>query len=198
MKQLWSQIAALADRSLDERQLDLLDRYRSWLVDEAVNAGGLGPAESERVDTRHIGDSLLFGAAMPHIPKEVWDLGSGSGLPGVPLAIMYPEVGFRLVDRSGRRADLLDRATRVLELPNVDVARQDIRRLKGPVTAITSRAALNPTDTGVVARRILEPGGFALVGGSWQVPPSYPGWETMKIPADPLDQPVWILIMRRQ
>lgn len=198
MKQLWERIAALSDRSLDPRQLGVLHRYRDWLIEEAVPAGGLGPGEGGRVDERHIGDSLLFSVPIPDFPEEVWDLGSGAGLPGIPLAILIPETRFILIERSQRRADLLERVVRILGLPNASVVRNDIESLEGPVPAIVSRAALGAAKTSRIADHVLESGGFAVMGGSWRRRPSHTGWETFEIPADLFDHPVWFLIMRRQ
>ncbi|MDX1468837.1 MAG: RsmG family class I SAM-dependent methyltransferase [Acidimicrobiia bacterium] len=195
---LWTEIAGMAGVQLEQSQLRLLETYQDWLSDEAVAAGGLGPGEPERIDTRHIADSLLFAVAMPMIPTEMWDLGSGAGLPGIPLAILLESTSFVLVEKSGRRVDLLDRALRILELENVEVQHTEIGRLKGPVEALVSRATLGPEETLVIAQRLLRPDGFALMGGSWTEPPSHRGWRTVEITPRSLDHPVWVLIMRRQ
>lgn len=194
----WVEIAKKGGFSLSPQQLETLMRYQDWLREEAIKAGGLGPAEGDRLESRHVGDSLLFAVAMPHTPSELWDLGSGVGLPGIPLAVLLPETRLTLVERSGRRADLLRRAARVLDLSNIEVRQVDIRQLEGPLGGLVTRATLGPAKIAPLARELLEPGGFALMGGSWDRPPKYRDWETKEIPVGPLDHPVWILIMRRQ
>lgn len=69
---------------------------------------------------RHLADSLA-GAVVPEIrdAERVVDLGSGGGLPGIPLARVLPEVQVTLVESERRKADWLTRAT--VELPNVRV-----------------------------------------------------------------------------
>ena len=188
----------MAGLALGAGELERLDTYRNWLLNEAVPAGGLGPSEPSRVDTRHIADSLLFAVAMPEIPRQVWDLGSGVGLPGIPLAIILAETRFVLVERAGRRVDLLERALRILELDNVEVAHRDIADLTEPADALVSRASLGPQAICSVASRLLRPGGFAVMGGSWNERPDHEGWQTLQIRPGSLDQPVWLLIMPRQ
>lgn len=174
-----------------------LDDYALWLRDEAIAGGGIGPGETERIPTRHIADSLLFAGQIPPTSSTVWDLGSGVGLPGIPLAITNPAVEFHLIDRSGRRTDLLRRAIRILELDNCVVRKTEISRLDGEVGVIVSRATLPAGQMLEVGRRLLSSGGIAIVGGSWQDRPEHVGWETIEIPPEVLDQTIWLLIMRR-
>lgn len=198
MKPFWTRAVSLAGLNLDTSQSDLLERYGEWLATEGQRAGGIGPAEIERIDRRHLADSLLFATALPADCKEVWDLGSGAGLPGIPLAITHPEIRFTLVDRSGRRVDLMRRALRVLGLQNCQAEQGDIRDLEGPVETIVSRASIPPEELGQIVTRLLAPKGVAIVAGSWRERPEVEGWETVEIPEDVLDQTVWLLIMRRE
>jgi 16S rRNA (guanine(527)-N(7))-methyltransferase RsmG len=165
---------------------------------EAVTAGGIGPYETERIDNRHIGDSLLFAGGFPISPEQILDVGSGVGLPGIPLSLIMPDTGFFLLDRSGRRADLMKRAIRVLELENVEVVHGDISDWKTPMDGIVSRASLSPDQAVTTFSRILRPQGRAVVGGSWASPPSVVGFDLMEVPGAVLDQRVWLLIMRPQ
>lgn len=174
-----------------------MERYGRWLADEGVRSGGLGPGEVDRIERRHLADSVLFASQLGSV-AEVWDLGSGVGLPGIPLAIVLPGTRLVLLDRSGRRVDLARRALRILDLQNCQVIQGEIEEVTGPVPAIVSRASLPPDRLAVVARRALEPGGVAVVAGSWVESPRWPGWSTVEIPRHVLDQPVWLLIMRRQ
>jgi 16S rRNA (guanine(527)-N(7))-methyltransferase RsmG len=168
------------------------------LLTEAVKAGGLGPYESERIDNRHIGDSLLFAGGFPENPKQILDVGSGVGLPGIPLSLVMPDTRFLLLDRSGRRVDLMKRAVRVLDLENVEVVLGDISDWDTRVDGIVSRASLSPDQAVTSFSRILNPGGKAVVGGSWAAPPTVVGFDLMEVPGSVLDQRVWLLIMQRQ
>ena len=194
----WREVAELSDSPFDENQLELLVRYRNWLATEAGPAGGLGPHELPRLDRRHITDSLLFSRFLPIDTDEVSDLGSGIGLPGVPLAILRPHTRFRLIDRSQRKVDLLKRVVRILNLSNVELVETDITRLQGDIGFIVSRATLPPEQAFQLFERLLSTSGTAVLGGSWTKEPQYLGWETVDVGSEVLDQPVWLLIMRRR
>jgi 16S rRNA (guanine(527)-N(7))-methyltransferase RsmG len=183
---------------LSPGQISTLDRYREWLLTEAVEAGGIGPNEAVRVDNRHIGDSLLFAGGFRDTPRLILDVGSGVGLPGIPLSIVMPDTRFALLDRSGRRVDLMSRVARMLDLPNIEVVHGDIADWQIPVDGIVSRASLSPEQALVSFSRILGPGGTAVVGGSWAAPPVVVGFDLLEVPGTVLDQRVWLLIMRPQ
>ena len=195
---IWVDVAGNTGRPLDRRQIELLSRYREWLGDEAVVSGGIGPGEVDRLDTRHIADSLFFATVFEEDPPEIWDLGSGVGLPGIPLAILLPKSKVRLIDRSGRRVELAERAVRILGIDNVEVEQTEIEALESPIPVIVSRASLSPKLMAEIATKTLVPGGLAVLGGSWERKPQHPKWKTVEISPDPLDHPVWLLMMRRQ
>jgi 16S rRNA (guanine527-N7)-methyltransferase len=73
---------------------------------EAVRLGFLGPRETARLRERHLDDAVGLAAIRPPAAGERWvDLGSGAGLPGLPLALGHPETHFTLVDAQRRRLD---------------------------------------------------------------------------------------------
>ena len=192
---VWLRCARWAGCAPAPDQLDVLDRYRDWLLNEAVTAGGFGPNEAPRVDNRHIGDSLLFARGFEK-PERILDVGSGVGLPGIPLSAVMPDTRFVLLDRSGRRVELMRRVCRILQLPNVEVIQEDIQEWDDKFDGIVSRACLSPEQAIGVFPRLLNPGGVAVLGGSWASPPSVSGFELLEVPATVLDQRVWLLIMR--
>ncbi len=190
--------AAWAGWRLDQAQIERLDRYGRWLIEEAIPAGGLGPNEAERIWSRHIGDSLLFarGWDPPPPPREVIDLGSGVGLPGIPLAVLWPETDVLLVDRAGRRVSLARRATRVLGLDNVEVVQADAGHLAAEADLVVVRAVAEPDEVRRWGGRLLRPGGRLVVGGSWEErPAAEAGFEVIEVPSEVLDHPVWLRIM---
>ncbi|MCZ2149318.1 MAG: 16S rRNA (guanine(527)-N(7))-methyltransferase RsmG [Bryobacterales bacterium] len=69
---------------------------------------------------RHYGESLFLGSHLPPGPLRVADIGSGGGFPGIPVAIVRPEVEVTLVESHQRKAVFLRESTR--RLPNVRVA----------------------------------------------------------------------------
>lgn len=130
------------------QQLELLDRFAAWLKEEAVAAGGLSPGEVDRIEERHILDSLAFLQGLDAVPSRLLDLGSGVGLPGIPLAIMLPNTQVTLLDRSGRRVRLARRATRVLGIDNVTVEQAEAAHRTCEV--VTMRAVIDPGRAGAL------------------------------------------------
>lgn len=181
---------------LDALRMGQLRRYRDWLATEAERAGGIGPEEVNRLERRHIADSLLFLHGFPDEVEVAWDLGSGVGLPGIPLAITRPDIEFTLVDRSGRRVDLLKRVIRLLELSNCEVAQAEIASLSGQKDVLVARASLPPAEMRSHVPRLVHARGRAILAGSWQSKPDHDGWVTVEIPSEVLDQAVWLLMMQ--
>ena len=146
-------------------QINLLTVYRDWLVDEAIPAGGVGPNERVRVWRRHVADSLLFGYGLDQ-RSTCLDIGSGVGLPGIALATVHPQTDFRLVDKSGRRCDLLRRAIGVLGLRNCTVVHSDITQVDGKAAFVVSRAAIPAESLMIHVKHLLETGGAANISVS--------------------------------
>lgn len=193
-QELWTTILDRAGVGSDPGVLSSLSTYQDWLATEGVAGGGISPGEVDRLADRHIGDSLLY-ALVIDAPNSILDVGSGIGLPGIPLAIVYPAATVVCLDRSGRRVDLANRAIRVLELDNVEAVQGEVESLTSRYPTIVSRAAIPPERFRPILREILAPGGRAVLGGSWKKPPIHSGFETIEIGNEILRQPVWILKM---
>jgi 16S rRNA (guanine527-N7)-methyltransferase len=103
---------------IDPESLRALERA----YHEAIRRGFLGPQETARLRERHLEDAFgLAGIRRPR-PGERWvDLGSGAGLPGLPLALAYPATSFTLVDAQRRRLDWVSATAADLGLDNVAV-----------------------------------------------------------------------------
>lgn len=189
--------ATWAGISVTPAMVDLLDAYSSWLRTEAVVAGGLGPQEVDRIDVRHIADSLCLAqpwAGMP--PERLVDVGSGVGLPGIPLAITHPLTQVTLLERSGRRCRLLNRALRVLDLGNVEVRQADATEVDERWPVVVARASVPPSRSEVY-QRLVESSGLVVVAGSHVALPVVDNFTTVEVPGEVLDSPAWILTMAR-
>jgi 16S rRNA (guanine527-N7)-methyltransferase len=111
--------------------VELLERWNAAYNLTAVR----DPAE---MVTRHLIDSL---AIVPHVQgATLADLGSGAGLPGIPLAIAAPEREILLVDSNGKKARFLREAVRRLGLARVRVAESRVENVEGSFDCITARA----------------------------------------------------------
>lgn len=193
MTELLSRVIDFA--GLDRGLLRVLTDFADWLRREAIPAGGLGPREGDRVESRHVADSLLFAAVWEsEALRPVLDVGSGVGLPGIPLAIAFPKRHFTLLDQSASRVRLARRAVRVLGLENVDVQQGEARESEWSDMTVVSRASLRPDQFLEVCAVNGQPPEL-LVAGSHHMRPEAPGFEAVEIPTEILDRPVWILRM---
>ena len=193
--------AAWSGLTLESEQVERLETFSRWLREEAIPAGGLGPEEGARIIDRHVADALVFaGAWRGKDPGTLLDLGSGVGLPGIPLAIVQPETETTLLDRSGRRCRLARRAVRVLGLTNVEIRETDAARVGERYDIVTFRAFLPPAKAFAVAAGVLTPGGVAVGGASRTRAPERAAFgdrevEVIAVPAGVLDSPAWLLRM---
>ena len=179
---------------------DRLARFAEFLAREAAQAGGIGPREVERLWARHIGDSLTFMAALagPRSSVDataVVDVGSGVGLPGIPLAAALPDIQFTLLDRSERRCVLARRAVRIMELENVEVLQMGAERYHQACDAVVSRASLPPERFWEVASRMVDGPAVAVVagshGGAAPLPPA--GGRVIEVPPEVLGESAWLI-----
>ena len=105
--------------------------------------------------TKHLLDSLVMAPFVPDAPLA--DLGTGPGLPGIPLAIARPGCTVTLVESNGKKARFLREAVRTLKLTNARIAESRAEALAEPgaYAAITARAL-------ATLDRIIEVGGHLL------------------------------------
>jgi 16S rRNA (guanine527-N7)-methyltransferase len=111
---------------------------------------------------RHLMDSL---AILPWLNgRKIADVGSGGGLPGIPLAVMRPDILFTLIDSSGKKTRFLRHAVRKLALDNVQVARCRVEDYDdaSAFDTVISRAFAAPGDFVRLAGRLCRPGGRLL------------------------------------
>jgi 16S rRNA (guanine527-N7)-methyltransferase len=95
-------------------------RYAELLRTDGIEWGLLGPREAERIWQRHILNSAVLSSLIPAGARVV-DLGSGAGLPGIPLAIARPDLGVVLLEPMQRRVRFLRHCLDALDLPAVQV-----------------------------------------------------------------------------
>lgn len=189
--------AAFAGLALTEGMVDQVRRLAAWLVGEALLAGGIGPREAGAVSGRHVADSLVLARAWRDRakPARILDLGTGAGLPALPLAITHPASEVVAVDRSHRRVVLARRGARVVGTTNVRVLEADFAGVEGTFEAVVARAVARPADLLPHLRRLTAPGGVAVVAASRTGPARAEGFAGLEVPAVVLDRPVWLLIM---
>jgi 16S rRNA (guanine527-N7)-methyltransferase len=136
--------------------LDLLARWnRSYNLTAVRDPREMVP--------RHLLDSLAMDAYLDGI-ASLADLGTGPGLPGIPLAIARPQLRVTLVEANGKKARFLREAVRTLGLANAEVAESRIEALDrtGAFDAITARALATLPQILAFGGHLLAPGGRLL------------------------------------
>lgn len=119
-------------------------RYRDLLATVGTERGFIGPREVERLWERHVLNCGVLAEAVPE-GATVIDVGSGAGLPGIPLALAAPSVHVVLLEPLLKRSTFLTEAKAELELDNVEVVRgraeeKAVRRKLPKADVVTSRA----------------------------------------------------------
>lgn len=121
MNQLWTDLALRIGLTLSQEQNEKLERYLELLIEanQRVNLTRITDLDAARV--QHIGDALTLLPFLPRTAHRLADVGSGGGVPGIPLAIVRPDAAVTLIESTKKKAEILkDLATR-LDLPNVTV-----------------------------------------------------------------------------
>jgi len=123
-------------------RVDLARLYFNALVRDSDELGLLGPREMPRLWTRHILNSAVVSELLVG-GEAVADVGSGAGLPGIPLAIVRPDVNFTLIEPMERRAVWLQKIVDDLKLSNVEVIRARAEDVHGRRFDIVTARALS-------------------------------------------------------
>ena len=156
--QAWAEELRQLGVDIGPARLDALTAYEEALRDRAVPRGFVSPGDVNRLWERHIRDSLR---AVPEIPpgSRVADLGSGAGLPGLPLAIALPSCSLTLVELRRGRVAFLEAVVDDLGLGNVGVFLGKTDRAPGRFDVCLARAFASPAGSWAAAVSLLEEGG---------------------------------------
>jgi 16S rRNA (guanine527-N7)-methyltransferase len=134
-------------------------------LERARDLGLLGPGPAEA----HLEHALGFLPALEGVQGRLVDLGSGGGVPGLPIALARPDLELVLVDASERRAAFLRSAVEALALEervSVEVGRAEVLGrgpLRGTAAAVVARSFGAPAVTAECAAPLLAPGGLLVV-----------------------------------
>lgn len=160
--------------SLSESDYPLLEEKLRLYMKELLlfNAAyDLVGADNEKdIIIHHLLDSL---AGVHHIEKllseqkdtiapEIADIGSGGGLPGIPLALALPHIHFTLVERMSKRCAFLENSVAILNLKNVTVINSQVEQIPTNTFHVATFRAFRPLDKKMIKTllRVIKPAGF--------------------------------------
>jgi len=181
-------------------QANALVAFESLLRDRAIPLGLIAPSDAGRLLERHVLDSVRAAAAIEPADREVADIGSGAGLPGIPVAVVLPRVRVSLVEPRRRAVGFLELALERLGLTNAQVLAERVERLRGEFDVCLARA-FGPIDrTWRVAAPILRPSGrLVFFGGrGYRPPPSLPNAIARVLQTPVVESSGPLVIMSRQ
>ena len=119
-------------------QFELLSTlYKDWNL--KINV--VSRKDIDEIYLRHVLHSLAIAKVQPFLPgSSVLDVGTGGGFPGIPLAILFPEVQFHLVDSIGKKIKVVQQVADGLGLKNIKVTNARVETITGQYDFIVSRA----------------------------------------------------------
>lgn len=127
--------------NLTEQQLVQFEKLQELYKDWNLKINVVSRKDIDELYLRHVLHSLgiaKFQGFNPH--ADVLDVGTGGGFPGVPLAILFPETNFHLVDSIGKKIKVVDHVVEGLGLENVKTTNARVEELDGQYDFIISRA----------------------------------------------------------
>lgn len=169
-------------RTLAAPLLDYLALLQRWNATYNLTA----IRDPRQMVTLHLLDSLAMHPFLAGI-DTLADLGTGPGLPGIPLALALPDLRVTLVESNGKKARFLREAVRALRLDNARVAESRAEALDEPgrYAAITARALATLPDILAVGGHLVAPGGRLLamkgVRPDEEIAALPPGWQLQAV-----------------
>lgn len=179
--------ADLAAIGLGAGQGDFLPRalaFAALLTKWNARIRLVGPSDLTTIVREQVVDALGFALALRDLPEEqaFWDVGAGGGLPGLLLAMRFPERRFVLVEPIHKKTAFLSHAAHALDLKNVVVHTGRVEPIGVVVPALAppfeapraafSRATLGPEPWLATASRLVGPGGLVLIAVAEALPPA--------------------------
>ena len=139
-----------------ESLLDYVDLLAQW--NGAYNLTSV--RVPQQMVKHHLLDSL---AVAPYVCGDrLADVGTGAGLPGIPLAVLAPQRQVTLIDSNGKKTRFLREAVRTLGLGNVRIEAARVEDVRGEFDTVTARAFASLGDMLVAAGHLLAPDGILL------------------------------------
>lgn len=142
---------------LNEVQRDQMAQLEALYPEWNAKINVISRKDIDNLEVNHLLHSLGLVKFVKFTPGTcVMDLGTGGGLPGIPLAIYYPQVTFHLVDRIGKKLKVAQDIAERIGLTNVTFQHGDVKEVKGKFDFVVSRAVMDLGDMVPLVRRFID------------------------------------------
>ena len=132
---------------LSEAQLKQFSMLEDLYIDWNAQINVISRKDIEALYVKHVLHSLGIAKVQPFLPgSKILDVGTGGGFPGIPLAIMFPETQFVLVDSIGKKIKVVEAVAEALGLQNVTAIHARAEKVQGEFDFIVSRAVTKMDD----------------------------------------------------
>ena len=134
-----------------QQQIDALDAlYRDW--NSKINV--ISRKDIDNLYEHHVLHSLAIAKLIRFRPgTRILDFGTGGGFPGIPLAILFPECRFRLIDGTGKKINVVNEVAKAIGLTNVEALHLRGEEEKGLYDFVVSRAVMPLPDMVRIVRK---------------------------------------------
>ena len=155
---------AMTDSNFTPGQWSKLERYLILLVRWSRRMNLVSMLDLSSIATKHLGQALSMLPIVTSVPcHRIMDLGSGSGLPAIPLKVVLPDSTFILVESRRKRANFLKEVVRRLALDRIEIVNDRIENCHiGEVDLVTARAVASPPKLLDLVKNNLSPNGWVL------------------------------------
>lgn len=139
---------------LSDTQHDMIEKldalYRDW--NAKINV--ISRKDIDNLYEHHVLHSLGIARIIRFRPgTKIMDIGTGGGFPGIPLAILFPDCRFKLIDSIGKKTKVAAAVAEAIGLKNVEVAHLNVVEEKGKYDFVVSRAVMNAADLVKLVRK---------------------------------------------
>lgn len=142
---------------LTEAQRSQMSQLETLYPEWNAKINVISRKDIDNLEVNHLLHSLGLVKFVKFTPgTRVMDLGTGGGLPGIPLAIYYPDVSFHLVDRIGKKLKVAQDIAERIGLSNVSFQHGDVKEVKGKFDFVVSRAVMDLADMVPLVRRFID------------------------------------------
>ena len=149
MQQILKAFPSLTTTQIEQFQA-LMPLYREW--NDKINV--ISRKDIDNLYTHHVLHSLAIAQYIRWNPgTQILDFGTGGGFPGIPLAIMFPECHFKMIDGTGKKIKVVNAVAQAIGLKNVEAVHLRGEEEKGKYDFIVSRAVMPLPDLVKIIRK---------------------------------------------